>query len=400
MKKLILLALLLPLAAIAQTITISGTVTDAANGQPVDMVSVGALDSNIATITNESGEFRLTVPTATPTLYFSHLSYKTGAVTLKGADEKMAMKLDPAEITLEDVVVSNKPVKELLKDAVSASKNRLEKSLLLNTYYREFGKVNEHYLKFADGLLDYHVKKKSGSADLYVQQSRAKQLVSNDLKIFKKLDTKEGENNADLIGALNIYDVRDAVAEASDFRIVKRVLDADNYDYTIKLRKNSEGKDVEIITITPKPEVKEVLFEGYVIYESASKLIMEIDLKLAESHQQYSKSINVLLFRMKILGFGKKIAFRNTNNKYIMAYSQNRIKFYVSNKNQFDDTFDFMSDVVTIDYKEGEFEFDRKKRYKNKDLYSAGNNYTTEYWKTANMLLLTDAEEQVLKSFN
>ena len=178
------------------------------------------------------------------------------------------------------------------------------------------------------------------------------------------------------------------------------MLDADNYDYTIKLRKNSEGKDVEIITIMPKPEVKEVLFEGYVIYESASKLIMEIDLKLAESHQQYSKSINVLLFRMKILGFGKKIAFRNTNNKYIMAYSQNRIKFYVSNKNQFDDTFDFMSDVVTIDYKEGEFEFDRKKRYKNKDLYSAGNNYTTEYWKTANMLLLTDAEEQVLKSFN
>lgn len=400
MKKIILLLLLLPLAALAQTITISGTVTDAANGQPVDMVSIGAADSNISTITNEAGEFRLTVPVGTDKIYFSHLSYKTIAVALKGTDEKMAVKLEPGEITLEDVVISNKPVKELLRDAMSASKSKLEKSLVLNTYYREFGKVNDHYLKFADGLLDYHVKKKSGSADLYVQQSRAKQLVSNDLKIFKKLDNKEGDTNADLIGSLNIYDVRDAIAEASDFRIVKRVLDADSYDYSIKLHKSADGKSVEVITVTPKAEVKETLFEGHVTYEADTKLILEVDLKLAESHQQYAKSINVLLFRIKILGFGKKIAFNTTNNKYIMAYSQNRIRFYVSNKTQFDDTFDFMSDVVTIDYKEGEFEFDRKKRYKNKDLYSAGNNYKTEYWKTANMLLLTDAEEKVLKSFN
>lgn len=82
-----------------------------------------------------------------------------------------------------------------------------------------------------------------------------------------------------------------------------------------------------------------------------------------------------------------------------MSYSQNRLSVYVTNKNKFDDTFDFMSDVVTIDYKEGEFEFDKKKRYKNKDLFSAGNNFTTEYWKTSNMLLLTAEEEKILKSF-
>jgi hypothetical protein len=58
-----------------------------------------------------------------------------------------------------------------------------------------------------------------------------------------------------------------------------------------------------------------------------------------------------------------------------------------------------MSDIVTIDYKEGEFELDRKKRYKNKDLFAAGNKYTTEFWKTSNMLLLTTEEENILKSF-
>lgn len=398
MKK-ILFLLLLPFAVMAQNITVSGTINDAVTGEPVDMVSIGASGSNISTISNESGEFRLTVPATTTKLYFSHLSYKPTEVQLSGKDEKLTIKFEPDEVMLEDVVVSNKPVKELLKDAMAASKNKLEKSLLINTYYREFGKVNDHYIKFADGLLDYHVKKKSGTSDLYVQQSRAKQLVGNNEKIFKKLKNEDRESNAQLTQTLNVYDVRDAISEAYNFKIVKNVLNADNYDYTIKLRKNNDGKDVEIIYIAPKPEVQEPLFAGHVTYESGSKLILEIDLEYAESHRKYSKSINVLLFRMTLLNIGKKIIFTNTNNKYTMAYSRNRVKFYVSNKNMFDDTFDFMSDVVAIDYKEGEFEFDRKKRYKNKDLYSAGNNYTTEYWKTANMLLLTDDEEKLLESF-
>jgi hypothetical protein len=399
MKKLAFLLLLLPFAALAQTITITGTVKDATTNEPVEMASIGTLESNISVISNETGDFRITVPTATKSIYFSHLSYKVASLTLNGKDETVAIKLEQNEILLEETVITNKPIKDILKEAVASSKKRLEKSLLLNTYYREFAKINNHYLKFADGLLDYNVKRQSGAADLYVQQSRAKQLVNNDTQIFKKMKNDDHESNTDIVGVMNIYDVREAVADASNFKIIKKLLDADNYDYELKLRKNSDGKDVEIIKVIPKPEVHEMLFEGQVVYEAESKLILEIDVRTAESHIQYSDMINVLLFKLKVLNLGKKVVFKNTNNKYIMAYSQNRASVYVTNKNKFDDTFDFMSDVVTIDYKEGEFEFDKKKQYKNKDLFSAGNNFTTEYWKTSNMLLLTTEEEKILKSF-
>lgn len=385
--------------ALAQTITITGNIKDAVTNEPVEMVSIGIAESNVSAISNESGEFRITVPATTKQLLFAHLNYKTYAFALNGKDEAINVAFEQNQILLEEVVVTNRPIKDILKEAVAASKKRLEKSLVLNTYYREFAKINNHYLKFADGLLDYNVKRQSGAADLYVQQSRAKQLVDNNVKIFKKMDNGEDGSNTDIVGAMNIYDVREAVAEASNFKIVNRLLDADNYDYELKLRKNSDGKDIEIITIKPKPEVHELLFEGQVVYEAATKLILEIDVQSAESHKQYSKLINVLFFKFKLLNYGKKVAFKTGNNKYIMAYSQNRLSVYVTNKNKFDDTFDFMSDVVTIDYKEGEFEFDKKKRYKNKDLFSAGNNFTTEYWKTSNMLLLTGEEEKILKSF-
>jgi hypothetical protein len=380
MKKLLLLLLLSPVIALAQDITISGNIKDAITNEPIDMASIGALDSNLAAVSNESGDFRLTVPAATKTIYFSHLSYKTYSLNLKGKDETVALSLEPTQILHEEIVVTNTPIKELLKDAVNASKKRMEKSLVLNTYYREFAKINNHHLKFADGLLDYYIKRQSGAADLYVQQSRSKQLVANDTKIFNKLEKdKQGDNNS-LIASMNIYDVRDAVADASNFKIVNRLLDADYYDYELRLRKNSDGKDIEIIKIKPKPDVHE--------------------LQSAESHKQYSTLINALVFKLKLLNMGKKVTFKNNNGKYIMSYSQNRLSVYVVNKNKFDDTFDFMSDVVTIDYKEGEFELDKKKKYKNKDLFSAGNNFTSEYWKTSNMLLLTADEEKILKSFD
>jgi hypothetical protein len=399
MKKLALLLLLLPFMALAQNITITGTIKDAVTNEPVEMASIGAADSNISTISNETGNFRLTLPQSTEKIYFSHLNYNTYILMPDKKDQSIDIRMEPNTIELEEVVITNQPINGLLKAAVDASEKRFEKSILLNTYYREFAKINNNYLKFADGLLDYYIKRKSGAADLYVQQSRAKQLIPNGQQVFKKIKYTKDDNNTDLSAAMNVYDVRDAISDASNFKGVKKILDDKKYNYELKLRKNSNGKNVEIVKITPKPEVHELLFEGHVIYEADTKLILEIELETAESHKQYSEMINVLLFKLRINHMGKKVAFRTDNGKYIMAYSQNRSSFYILNKNQFDDTWDFMSDVVTIDYKEGEFEFDKKKRYKNKDLFSAGNNYTSEYWKTSNMLLLTADEDKILKSF-
>jgi hypothetical protein len=400
MRKLFLLLLLLPFISTSQTITITGTLKDASTGEPIDMATISAGDSNISTISNETGNFRITLPATTNSLLLSHLNYKTYAIKLKGKDETVEAVLEQNQILLEEVVITNKPINEILKEAVTASKSKLEKSLVLNTYYREFAKVNNHYLKFADGLLDYNIKRKSGAADLYVQQSRAKQLVGNDVKIFKKLENEKDEGNTGVVEVLNIYDVRSAVADASNFKAVNAILNADSYNYELKLKRSSDGRELEIVTVTPKPEVHEALYEGHVIYDATTKLILEIDIQSAESHKQYASLINVVMFKFKILNAGKKVAFKTDNGKYIMAYSQTRHSFYITNKNQFDDTFDFMSDVVTIDYKEGEFDFDKKKKYRHKDLFSAGNNFTTEYWKTSNMLLLTAAEEKILKSFN
>jgi hypothetical protein len=48
-------------------------------------------------------------------------------------------------------------------------------------------------------------------------------------------------------------------------------------------------------------------------------------------------------------------------------------------KDRLDNTYEFLSDLVTTDYKEGEFDFDRSKRHKERSLFSSGNNFKEEY---------------------
>ena len=63
--------------AVAQDKSVSGRVTDGANGSGVPGVTVLAKGTKIGTATNAEGQFTLSVPAATTTLQFSSIGYKT-----------------------------------------------------------------------------------------------------------------------------------------------------------------------------------------------------------------------------------------------------------------------------------------------------------------------------------
>jgi hypothetical protein len=398
MKQLVtLLLMLFSLLGTAQITTYTGVLKDIMTGEPVGMASVSADNSNIGTTANAEGVFRLIVPQNLKTITITHLSYKPYSFNPVAGDTPQEIFLEPSVIVLEEIVISNQPIDALLKAVVSNSKKHLEKTLLLNTYYREFAKINSNYLKFADGMLDYNVKSKSGSADLYVQQSRAMRLADKDTKLFN--NDKMNTGDPETFDNINLFDVRDGVSESYDFKMLKEVLNSKDYDYELKAKTNAQGKTIQIVTIMPKADVKKTLFAGHVVYDVDSGLILEIDIKFDEAHKQYAKLINAILFKYSITEYAKKSSFKIDKDKYIMTYSQNRFGFRFKFKNIMDDTFEFMSDLITIDYKEGEFEFDRKTRYKEQGLFMAGNNFKEQYWKTQNVMLLTSEEEKILQKF-
>ncbi len=92
-------------AAAQQSITVSGTVTDASDGQTLPGVNVTVQGmSSRGTSTDADGNYSLTVPSAQDTLVFSFIGYSTQQVGVQGR-ETIDIALDVSVQQLEDMVV-------------------------------------------------------------------------------------------------------------------------------------------------------------------------------------------------------------------------------------------------------------------------------------------------------
>lgn len=104
MKKLFLLlvaVLSIGLCASAQTRTVSGTVLDAENDDPIIGASVTAAGSNVGVATDYDGNFTIVVPAATSKLTVSYVGYETQTVNITG--NKLVIKLHQGENVLNEV---------------------------------------------------------------------------------------------------------------------------------------------------------------------------------------------------------------------------------------------------------------------------------------------------------
>ncbi len=372
----------------SQSKTITGIIKDITSSLPVESVSVSVSNSNLGTISNEDGKFRITLPANSNKIEFSHLYYKAEAYVVKQNDTEVEIFLTPKSFVLDEVVINHKPGKELLIDAVNASKDKLEKSILLNTYYREFVNVDNKYTSFSDGMVDYYVKRKSGASDLEVKQSR----------VFDLKDANASERQL-AIQSVNLNDIREAVVNAYNFKGLSNILKSDYYYFNVETKNDGEGNSIEIITIEPKEGVKEeMIYSGTVVYDAKTKLILDIDVRFSPEHKQYNTLRNLIFAKAKFNDFARKSKFKIDGDKYVMVYNQIKINIYMKFGKMVNNTFESVYDMTVLDYKEGEFKVDKDKKYRERSLFDNGNKYTEEFWKKYNVMLLSDAEEKIINS--
>src|SRR5436189_6387038 len=82
--------------------TISGTITDAKNGEPLIGVSVMVKDTAIGTVTDIDGKFTLQVP-ASGTLVISFIGYDNKELEIASLASPLAVELEEAEVGLNQV---------------------------------------------------------------------------------------------------------------------------------------------------------------------------------------------------------------------------------------------------------------------------------------------------------
>ena len=102
-RKLMVLAFMVPISFLmAQDVRVSGTVTDASNGEPLPGVTVLVKGTTNGTITGINGEYELAVPSGS-TLVFSSIGYSSQEIAASEAGD-VAMRTDVTN--LDEVVVT------------------------------------------------------------------------------------------------------------------------------------------------------------------------------------------------------------------------------------------------------------------------------------------------------
>ena len=114
----LLMAGMFSIAALAQSITLSGTVTNRSNNQMVQSVSVLIKGSSVGTYTDESGKFTFTTSHSLPlTLVFSSVGFATAEHVVTSASQNISVALEPSILLAEGVVVSATRSPERVLDA-------------------------------------------------------------------------------------------------------------------------------------------------------------------------------------------------------------------------------------------------------------------------------------------
>ena len=143
-------------ALLAQT-TIKGIVKDKYSQEVITRATISSDDGQSVTISNDEGNFRLTLPEGSKSVTITYLGYSTISLTTAQATQQEVFLMEPKPLELDEVVILNIPVHEFLKKLIANSTARLTSPMVLSTYYREFVNLNNKYSKFADGLIDYKI---------------------------------------------------------------------------------------------------------------------------------------------------------------------------------------------------------------------------------------------------
>lgn len=357
---------------------------DATTKQPIQNANITVKNSGFGAVSNEEGAFQITASNNSE-IVISHLEFKTLTLSLDQVNDKSnTIFLEQNTLELEAVVVTKESIHDLLYKAVETSKSKFNLPIILNTYYREFVKVNDKYTRFTDGLIDYHMT--GSKANLIVNQSRAAKLISDD---DETLDFASG------------LDVRHATTKQYSFYTIEKVLfdgkNYEDYDFELKSKIEKSGNEIYIITFKPKANLKKYLYVGTVAFDPNTYLISDLEITSDQANIEYSKVINILIVKASVLDLKVKTTYKISDGNYLLAFSSRKGKIKIWNKKKYNEIVEYKSDLVVTNFQKEDFSYDKKETYDNRSLYERGNKYSDKFWLKNNSMVLTNDEAEIIR---
>lgn len=366
---------------------LNGIILDNLTKEPLEAVSVHLENTNVGTITNEEGKFKFFGSNKLNRVHFSHLGYETKIIDLTEIDfsNQLSVSLVPQEEILDEIILSSMPIPDLIKEILNTSKNHTKESYKLTSYNREILKTDSDYCFFADGLIDF-----------YIEGKGKKFKSKSDLVKSRTID-----GNCDMLHEFlkrnpfnyKVYEMVEKPFEKN--RSLNNVLQLEHrYNFSLKTKYQSETTHINIIEFKPKnEETYGYIFEGYILYDVATNLILEYYIKKASNKMEDAFEIKSFVLTFNIIDIEKKYVYKLTSDTYILLYVKEYDNMYIRNifATKYDKTFSFYSDLTTLNVVREKTEH-KFKPYKGDFIFLNSNNFDQPFWKNTS---ITQSSEEM-----
>lgn len=299
---LLFLMLVVSSACAQQLVQVSGTVVSQTTGKALAGASVTGDGHTV--VTNDDGYFVLKTDTEIKTITVSHVGYRAQRVRLSQPSEQpLRIRLKPATIQLQEVLVMAGNARELVSTAISKiPQNYSQQPELLRCFYRETAQKRQRYIMVAEGVVDMF-------KTAYDYQS------DNDRVAIRKgrrlLSPRRGDTLTVKVTGGPVLPVQLDMVKQRDFLLNEEELDC--YHLEMEMPTTIGDRQQYVVSIRPRRKMPYALYYGrlYIDQETLAFTRAELSLDMSDRH----KATEMMLVR-KPLG----VRFRPKELSLLLDY--------------------------------------------------------------------------------
>jgi hypothetical protein len=276
---------------------VSGSVTDAATGEPVPFATVSLRKQLIGIVTNEEGKFDFYIPAESDndTLMIGFFGYKPRLMALSSITGFVQVKLDQNAMELQEVVVRPLKPQEYIRMAMRRVKiNYASEPFGTDAYYREKAIENGKLLKLDEGVFrTYYPKyqdtvknqhqlmlfaRAQNTSEVAFMKAEREKKAEKEKKTGKKQDDKvEIDLTSSFGGPEN--SLRAASLTDKNTENCLDTLHLKKYNYAFAKSTTYNNKELLVIEFDTKGKVDHVREEGRIYIDLATFAIVKLERK-------------------------------------------------------------------------------------------------------------------------
>lgn len=380
-------------------IALGGTVYDKINDEPIAYCAIGVNNSTIGTITNQNGEFRLTLPDSLigNMIKLSHIGYLNEDIEISLlAGQTVRIPLEPKVVPLQEIIVrAVNPLDVLRNMMANREKNYPSRPAYITAFYREGVEHKNKVINLTEAILKiYKTGYQNNAASDQVKLVKMRNIISKQESdtIFSKM--KSGVNACLLLDVMKVL---------PDF-LTEQSKEESPYIYTHTDISEVDNRRVNVISFEQKKGIELPLYRGDLFVDAENQALLEARFEVnpdyvskatAQYVERKTKEINLTLQKVQYTVSYKP----SVDGIYYANHIRGDIEFKVRKKRRlFATSLHLWFEMVSCEINtENVKSFARSERLSPYNIFSETDySYDRDFWKNFNIILPEDKLENMI----